>query len=92
MKRVISLLLAVVLLVGAVPVGAFATETEAAVSDNGMTIEGGNAVGNMLAQEIQAEMSEEEVYEPGFSVISLLYEYTQQPAGPAGCFLSIMHI
>ena len=44
MKRVISFLLAVVLLVGAVPMGAFATETEAAVSDNGMTIEGGNAV------------------------------------------------
>nr|MBQ8243785.1 leucine-rich repeat protein [Oscillospiraceae bacterium] len=75
LKRMISFLLAVVLLVGLVPVGAAATETT--VDTGEMTIEGTNALGDLLTEEISAyqnaNLTAMDEYESGFSVTNLTF-------------------
>lgn len=76
-KRFMSLFLALIMLVSVIPVSALGTETETSVDPGELTVESSNGFGDLLTQEItayqDAQLSEEEEYEPGFSVTDLTF-------------------
>lgn len=80
MKRVLSMLMALVLVFTMLPLQALATEPEpdTSVDTGDLTMEGTNGFGTLLSQEIQESQEEsaeaEEDYEAGYSVIDLTFE------------------
>ena len=78
-KRIISILLTLALLVGMVPpTGADAAQTETALEPGQVTVEGTNALGDLLSEEIQASqqaaLTAEEDYEAGYSITKLTFD------------------
>ena len=74
MKRVISLILSLVLLVGMVPVAAQATESDNISMDNGnMTVEGTNGFGMLLSNDIAQQQAGDEGTD-GYNVLGLTIE------------------
>ena len=71
MKRLLSMILVLVLLVGILPLPAKAVEANTGVTSDEVAIEGTNDFGTMLSEEIQAEYAEETAYSGGYSVFGL---------------------
>ena len=71
MKRIISLIMALVLLVGMLPMPAGATENNAQVTNDDVTIEGTNGFGNLLSEDIQQQYQRETEYSGAYSVTDL---------------------
>ncbi len=77
-QKIISLLLTVTLIMEMVPVAAVASETEAALDPGQVTVEGTNALGDLLMEEVNARQDKalmaQEEYESGFSVTELTFQ------------------
>ena len=72
MKRLLSMILVLVLLVGMLPLPARATEgTNAEVTNDEVTIAGTNGFGNLLSEDIQTDYEEEMDYSGGYGVTNL---------------------
>ena len=52
MKRLLSMILVLTLLVGMVPVPAKANEVSTQMADNDVTIQGSNGFGNLLSEDL----------------------------------------
>ena len=79
MKRFISILIAVSIIIGMIPVTVQATEGDQIEVDNGnMTVEGTNSFGSLLSEEIMESQNENdaaaEEYEEGYSILDLEIE------------------
>lgn len=78
MKRILSILLVISLLIGQIPVAVFAADTEstAAVNAENVSIEGTNSFGNLLSEEIAEEQESVSLEEnkAGYTVIDLTVE------------------
>lgn len=78
MKRILSVILALVLVINTVPMGALSAENGVSAEANEISIEAGNALGELISEEItayqDAQLSAEEEYEPGFSVTDLVFK------------------
>lgn len=59
MKRLLSMILVLTLLMGMVPVPAKANEVSTQMADNDVTIQGSNGFGNLLSEDLQTEYAEE---------------------------------
>ena len=70
MKRVLSFLLVLCMVVAMLPVGASAQEARTDLVNNGMTVEGTNSFGTLLSNEIM-ESQEVSDYQAGYSVTEL---------------------
>ena len=71
MKRFFCLFLTLVLLVGMLPVPARATEDNAQVTNEDVTIEGTNGFGNLLSDNIRQQYERETAYSGAYSVTDL---------------------
>ncbi len=71
-KRILSVLLLMAMLVGMLPAGAMAEEVQTTVESDGVTVEGTNSFGSLLADEIQEETASSE--SGGYNVIGLTIE------------------
>lgn len=71
MKRFFCLFLTLVLLVGMLPVLARATEDNAQVTNEDVTIEGTNGFGNLLSDNIRQQYERETAYSGAYSVTDL---------------------
>lgn len=71
MKRFFCLFLTLVLLVGMLPVPAGATEDNAQVTNEDVTIEGTNGFGNLLSDNIRQQYERETAYSGAYSVTDL---------------------
>ena len=82
MKRILTFLLALVLVFTAMPVQAMASkpEPETSVNTGNVTVEGTNGFGTLLSQEIQQSqedaLAENEDYEAGYAVTNLTFDGT----------------
>ena len=81
MKRIVSLVLTLTLLLGSVPLNAFAEENgtaDTSVDTGNLSIEGSNSLGNLIsdavADEQAAQDAAEEEYEAGYTVTALEIE------------------
>jgi len=77
MRRIISMLLALVMVFTAIPWAAMAEENQgdAAVDTGEITVEGTNGFGNLLSAEIvEAQEDQAEAYEGGYTVTDLVIE------------------
>lgn len=72
-KRIVSMLLVITLLIGAVPVAASATdaEPEANLDTGDVSLEGSNDLGQLLSQEIEEQYERETEYSGAYSVTDL---------------------
>lgn len=74
MKRILSLVLLLTLLVGMVPTVAQAETVQPTVENENVTFEGTNGFGTLLSEEIQDHQEEQEGYTAGYSIINLTVE------------------
>ena len=94
MKRVFSLFLALVMLVGMVPVPAKASQTNPSVDANDMTVEGTDSFGSLLSEELNGESILADTYIDGYAITDLTFEgntaaVTYGSLGPARLVVSI---
>ena len=73
MKRVFSLFLALVMLVGMVPVPAKASQTNPSVDANDMTVEGTDSFGSLLSEELNGESILADTYIDGYAITDLTF-------------------
>ena len=82
MKRLLSILLAVAILISSIPVGVFAENVQPAVqnqsgettvNNENLTVVGTNPIGELVAKEIQQSSSEDDL-QTGYDVVSLTVE------------------
>jgi len=75
MKRVLCLFLTLVLLVGMVPVAAYAEEPQTEVQNDNFTIQGTNGLGTLLSEDIQEQQESDaeaaKDYEAGYGITAL---------------------
>ena len=94
MKRVFSLFLALVMLVGMVPVPAKASQTNPSVDANDMTVEGTDSFGSLLSEELNGESILADTYIDGYAITGLTFNgntaaVTYGSLGPARLVVSI---
>ena len=94
MKRVFSLFLALVMLVGMVPVPAKASQTNPSVDANDMTVEGTDSFGSLLSEELNGESILADTYIDGYAITGLTFDgntaaVTYGSLGPARLVVSI---
>ena len=58
MKRLLSVILVLTMLIGMLPLPASATESNAEIDNDDVSIEGTNGFGNLLSDDIQTEYEE----------------------------------
>lgn len=82
MKRLLSILLTVAILLSSIPVGVFAENVQPAVQDQSgettvnnenLTVDGTNPIGELVSKEIQQATSEDDL-QTGYDVVSLTVE------------------
>lgn len=70
-RQIISGILTLCLLLSMLPVPGYAAETETVVEDSDVTVSGGNAFGDMLSENIQAEYSQSQEATSGYGITDL---------------------
>jgi len=75
LKRIISMVLLLAILIGMVPATVQAEETNATVENTGATVEGTNGFGTLISEDIQDQQeTNEEAAESGYNVVGLKIE------------------